>query len=355
MRSVARWVAYSLIFLLTLEALARLDDWVSDGAPLAGNHDIDTVFVSAPGIKAGKPGAHFGKWHMNSLGFRGPEPVAGRRNVLVYGASESFGVYESPEQEYPRQLARQLDAAHPGAYNVLNAAVPGLRIGRMGYLDHIIKQTSPSHLIVYPTPAAYIGVDKPFCDEPASWPTDLRNQVPPRSRLKGKLEQVAKQIVPQALMTRLKAFGIWQATREATVLEHLPDAAMQAFEKDLRCVVERARRAGATPVLVTHGNYFGDQITPDNRPMLVAWRRFYPELSEAGFIDMEARANQLIKQVAHDEPGTVLVDIDGVVPPGPKHYADFVHFTDEGARLLANRLSTAILAAPNAPSAVKQP
>ena len=31
MRSVARWVAYSLIFLLTLEALARLDDWVREG------------------------------------------------------------------------------------------------------------------------------------------------------------------------------------------------------------------------------------------------------------------------------------------------------------------------------------
>ncbi len=352
LRTAARWVAYSLIFLLTLEALARLDDWVSDGASLTGNHDIDTVFVSAPGVKAGKPGAHFGKWHMNSLGFRGPEPVAGRRNVLVYGASESFGIYEGPEQEYPRQLARLLDDAQPGVYNVLNAAVPGLRIGRMGYLDHILKQASPSHLVVYPTPAAYIGVDKPFCSEPANWPTELSTHQAQRLRLKGKLELVAKQAVPEWLMTGMKEFGIWQATREGTVIDHLPEAAMQAFEKDLRCVVERARRADATPVLVTHGNYFGDQITPDNRPMLVAWRRFYPELSEAGFLDMEARANQLIKQVARDEPGAVLVDIHGVVPPGPKHYADFVHFTDEGARLLATKLSTAILAAPNP---VKQP
>lgn len=345
--TVARWVAYSLIFLLTLEALARLDGWVSDGAPLMGNHDIDTVFVSAPGVKAGKPGAHFGKWHMNSLGFRGPEPVAGRRNVLVYGASESFGIYEGPEQEYPRQLARLLDDAQPGAYNVLNAAVPGLRIGRMGYLDHILKQASPSHLVVYPTPAAYIGVDKPFCAEPAHWPTELNANTSPRPRLKGKLEQVAKQAAPEWLMTGLKEFGIWQATRDGGVMESLPGEALEAFEQDLRCVVERARRAGAIPVLVTHGNYFGGQITPDNRFMLVAWRRFYPELSEAGFLDMEARANQLIKQVAQEEPGVVLVDIEGVVPPGPKHYADFVHFTDEGARMLAKQLGTAILAAPN--------
>lgn len=350
--TAARWVAYSLIFLLTLEALARLDDWVREGAPLTGNHDIDTVFVSAPGVKAGKPGAQFGKWQMNSLGFRGPEPVAGRRNILVYGASESFGIYEGPDQEYPRQLARLLDAAQPGAYNVLNAAVPGLRIGRMGYLDHILKQAPASHLIVYPTPAAYIGVDKPFCDEPATWPSTLSTPDAPRPRLKGKVELVAKQVMPEPLMTALKEFGIWRATREATVIDRLPDVAMQAFERDLRCVVERARQAGTTPVLVTHGNYFGDQITPENRPMLVAWRRFYPDLSEAGFLDMEARANQIVQRVAQSESGTILVDIRQAVPPGPQHYADFVHFTDEGARLLAMQLSAAILASP---AATKQP
>lgn len=352
LRTAARWVVYSLIFLLTLEALARLDDWVREGAPLVGNHDIDSVFVSAPGIKVGKPGAHFGKWQMNSLGFRGPDPLPGRRNVLVYGASESFGIYENPDQEYPRQLARLLDATQPGAYNVLNAAVPGLRIGRMAYLERILGQVSPSHLIVYPTPAAYIGVDKPFCAEPAAWPTDLRSNASLRLRLVGKLELVAKQIAPEQLMTGLKEFGIWQATRGIAIIDRLPDTALEALEQDLRCVIERARRSGATPILVTHGNYFGDQITSENRPMLVAWRRFYPELSETGFLDMEARANQLIRQVAHDEPGTVLIDIREVVPPGPKHYADFVHFTDEGARLLAARLSAAILAEP---SPEKQP
>lgn len=342
LQTAARWVAYSLIFLLSLEGMARLDDWVRDGAPLAGNHDIETVFVSAPGAKAGKPGARFGKWQMNSLGFRGPEPAKDRLNVLVYGASESFGIYEGPQQEYPRQLERLLDAARPGAYNVLNAAVPGLRIGRMGYLDHILQKSPASHLVVYPTPAAYIGIDKPFCAEPASWPAELRPSNTPRSRLAGKAETVAKQVMPEALMTALKEFGIWRATRNLVVLDRLPDPAMRAFEEDLRCVVDRARRAGARPVLLTHGNYFGATITPENRPMLVAWRRFYPELSEAGFLDMEARANEVIRRVARNE-GATLVDTAQAVPAGPKHYADFVHLTDDGARLVAQELSEAIL------------
>lgn len=347
LNTAARWVAYSLIFLLSLEGLARLDDWVREDAPLLGNHDIDTVFVSAPGVKAGKPGARFGKWEMNSLGFRGPEPVAGRKNILVYGASESFGIYEGPGQEYPRQLARLLDAAQPDTYNVLNAAVPGLRVGRMGYLDRILRQAPASHLIVYPTPAAYIGVDKPFCAEPAVWPNHLRTPDMPRSRLLGKVETLAKQVMPEPLMTTLKEVGIWRATRNLTVIDRLPEAALQAFEADLRCVVERARKAGAKPVLLTHGNHFGEEITEQNRPMLVAWRRFYPELSEPGFLDMEARANQVIRLVAQTE-GAVLVDIAQAVPPGPRHYADFVHFTDEGARLVADQLSRAILPAPSA-------
>lgn len=347
LNTVARWAAYSLIFLLSLEGLARLDDWVREDAPLLGNHDIDTVFVSAPGVKAGKPGARFGKWEMNSLGFRGPEPLVGRKNILVYGASESFGIYESPEQEYPRQLARLLDAAQPGAYNVLNAAVPGLRVGRMGYLDRILRLAPPSHLIVYPTPAAYIGVDKPFCAEPAVWPNHLRTPDAPRSRLQGKVETLAKQVMPAPLMTALKEFGIGRATRNLVVIDQLPDAALLAFETDLRCVVDRARKAGATPVLMTHGNHFGTAITEQNRPMLVAWRRFYPELTESGFLDMEARANQVIRLVAQTE-GARLVDIAQAVPPGPQHYADFVHFTDEGARLVADQLSRAIVSTPSA-------
>lgn len=345
--TVARWGLYCLIFALSLEGLARLDDWVQDDAPLAGNHDIETVFLTAPGVKVGKPGAHFGKWQMNSLGFRGPEPADGRHNIVVYGASESFGIYESPEHEYPRQLAQLLDDARPNAYNVLNAAVPGLRIGRMAYLERILQHGPISHLVVYPTPAAYIGVDKPFCLEPVHWPENLSPASGTRPRLQGKLEPIVKQVMPEPMMTALKSFGIWRATRDGGVIDRLPEAAMQAFEADLRCVAERARRVGATPVLVTHANYFGKQITPGNRPMLIAWRRFYPELSEASFLDMEARANESIRQVARSTPGAILVDAADKLPPGPKHFADFVHFTDAGASVLAEQLSQAILSHPS--------
>lgn len=350
LRTVARGLVYLLLFLLTLEGLARLDDWLREGASPLRNHDIEAIFHTEPGRKVGIPGAHFGKWHMNSLGYRGPEPQPGRINVITYGASETFGVYESPEQEYPRQLERLLNEGAARAHNVVNIAVPGLRIGRMAYLDQAMRQLQPAYVVVYATPAAYIGVDKPFCqpDEAKASPSqatpatsDAASQ-PWRWRLAGKLDLVFKKTAPAWLMTRMKEAGIWYASRKLTVQPRVDDAAVQALRTDLQCVIDHVRAQGARPVLVTHATLFGQAVTPETHAMLVAWRRFYPDLAEAGFLDLERRANQATRELAARQADVLLVDGDQAVSPGAAHFADFVHFTDLGAREMAAAIATVL-------------
>jgi hypothetical protein len=55
-------------------------------------------------------------------------------------------------------------------------------------------------------------------------------------------------------------------------------------------------------------------------------------LNEYGFIDMEARMNDAIRDLA--------IDADAHVAPGPPTFADFTHLTDEGSqpRELASNL-----------------
>lgn len=350
MKSVVRFALYSLIFLVTLEGLARLDDWVSEGAPLTGNHDIETIFISQPGSKVGKPGAQFGKWQINSLGFRGPELEAGRIPIAVYGASETFGIYESEGKEYPRQLESRLNQGASKGYNVVNLAVPGLRIGRTGYLDESLKKVKPKYVVVYPTPAAYIGVSQGFCEGARqAGSSQAPSQVaalpqPHRSRLAGKVDTVIKQAAPIWLMTSLKEIGLWRATRNLDVKERVDEAAIQAYEADLRCVMDTIRAHGARPVMVTHATMFGEAVTPETQHMLVAWRRFYPDLAEGGFLDLERRANAVVRRLASSSPDAVLVEADKLVPGGPANFADFVHFTDAGAGLLAAGLAQAIRA-----------
>ena len=144
-------------------------------------------------------------------------------------------------------------------------------------------------------------------------------------------------------MTALRRFSIWVDTRDVDVMEHIPEASLDAFRSDLLCVTELVRSRGAEPVLLTHATYFGSEIEPEDEEMMLAWRRFYPELSEAGFIDLEKRANDAIRSIGHDA-GVNVVDSARLIPRGPKYFADFVHFTDLGAARMATLIAEQISA-----------
>jgi lysophospholipase L1-like esterase len=335
-----RTLAYGALAAATLEIAARVDDFVGSGAPVLKPYTINTLFRPSPFGREGVPGARFGKWQMNSMGYRGPEPHDGRTNVLTFGASETFGLYESADQEYPRVLEARLNELSPQGYNVINTALPGMRIGRVGYLERAIEQTRARHVVVYPSPANYIGTEKAFCEQtsrPVMSPYGLGEKV----RLAGKLEQQAKKIIPSGVQDALRSLSIRWATRNRPLLQRVPESTLQALREDLECIVQTAKKHGASTILVTHATYFGAALEAGDEPMLVAWRRFYPELLDEGFIDLERRANEVIRSVAinHQLP---LVDAASSIPRGPEHFADFVHFSDKGAAALGHLIAAAI-------------
>ena len=93
-----------------------------------------------------------------------------------------------------------------------------------------------------------------------------------------------------------------------------------------------------TPIFLTHASRFHNPLTAEDEDLLVAWRKFYPMLSERGFIDMEKRMNEATKALGA-EHGYTVVDIAPEIPAGSKYFADFTHFTDDGSRLFAEVLS----------------
>ena len=342
-KSVLRVAGYIALGFVTLEIAARIDDFIRLDAPLLEPYTINRLFRPSPNGREGVPLKSFGKWQMNTLGYRGPQPVTGRQNVLAFGASETFGLYESAGQEFPRLLEERLNATRPSEFNVINIALPGIRIGRVAYLEEALKRTTPRYVIIYPSPANYIGTTSPFCRE-ASKPVATPSSPLDHVRLTEKMNQLIKKSVSQPLMTAARRFGIWLATREHPPMDRVPESSVSAFRDDLICAVRTAQRHGAEPILVTHATYFGSHLKAEDEPMLTAWRRFYPELREEGFLDLERRANDAVRSVANDER-LALVDAAAIVPPGPRYFADFVHFTDLGAAKIADGIAPAI--APN--------
>ncbi len=82
-------------------------------------------------------------------------------------------------------------------------------------------------------------------------------------------------------------------------------------------------------------------LIPPRRPVLTAWRKFYPSLTEDGLLDMERRMSDQVRSIGAREHVPVL-DAATHIPPGAVDFAEFVHFTTAGANALATLVANEI-------------
>ena len=345
LRRAARWALLAVACLLTLEAAARVDDWLSYGAPLFGNYDIDQLFQATPGGLRGVPHGRYAKWQLNSRGYRGPEirSDSGQIRIVTYGASETFGIYEDPGQEFARVLERDLNAAsHAGNFEVVNAGIPGMRVGSgISYLQEIGATLHPRAVIIYPTPTHYIGVARPYCERAVDAPSIPPRQAP-ELRVLEKARDRLKELLPPTVLTWLRKASIAWSVRDRTVLERVAPASLDAFRSDLECAIRATREIGAVPILVTHANRFGAVARPDDDYWLTGWRLQYPDLRQQGLLTLETSANAVIRSVAHGED-VPLVDAATALSGDGRNFADHAHFTDLGSQRMARLLELAVL------------
>jgi hypothetical protein len=75
---------------------------------------------------------------------------------------------------------------------------------------------------------------------------------------------------------------------------------------------------------------------------MVGWIRFYPRATAETLLDMEQQAQAIVQRVAGDL-GLSVVDVQAAVGKEPGLYADFSHFTDQGATRAAAALAAELL------------
>lgn len=324
-----------VLVLLTLEASARVDDYLQFGAPLTGPFDIETIYEYDELGRRGKPNARYQKWKLNKFGFRGPDPVPGKLTIAVLGASETFGLYESEDMEYPRQLETVLQGRFGEGVQVASISFAGMSIGQaLIRLEESLRATGADLLLVYPSPASYI---MPPAGE---WRLggDPGRGLFGSLRITARLRDLFKQTIPPRIQTAIRA---WQADRAFSPEERwqtIPRENVDRFRHDLNELAEAAADLGVEVVLATHATRFGDEVLPEEKDLLVSWRKFYPRLEEEGFLDMERRLNDVVRQLGRRRD-LVVIEVAGKIEPGPENFADFVHFTDKGAHEMAGILA----------------
>lgn len=339
----AAWLL--LVAISTLEVAARIDDWVHFDAPPLGNYDFDRLFrLTDRGIR-GVPNGRYLRWRLNSEGLNGPEirPDAGQARVVIYGASEAFGIYEDTGKEFPRVLEAELNAqTHGSPHEVVNAGIPGMRVGSgITFLRELHDRLRPNAVVIYPTPTHYIGVTRPYCGREPRILTQPETQLPDL-RVFGKMKDQIKRSLPIATMTWLRSASIAWQMRGKKPLSRAAPASLKAFEVDLQCAVATVRSLGMVPILATHASRFGGSNSQDDAAWLTGWRQQYPEMREDGFIDLEMRANETIRKVA-ERNNVALVDAAAVLNGHAEWFADHAHFNNEGAAKMAALLGPSVI------------
>ncbi len=357
---VAALFALAIIFLLCLELTARIEDWVRYRTPIATRitSQTDLLVRDTAGVH-GRPGARYQKWALNSLGFRGPElrvRESTMLRVVTAGASETFGLYESPGREYPRQLEDSLGArlavrascarTGSGRVEVINAALPGMSLPTATRdIDVRLRSFRPDVVVLYPTPVQYLDFALP---RPAQPDTSPGAGLLPRarslhSRSLARLKSQLKTLVPDAVARELRLRRTASRLRDKAPgwrFERIPMNRLAQFERDLEVAVRAVHAIGARPLLVTHGNAFA--AGTGNADLLAEWEQFYPRATGTTIIAFDSAARVATLAVAR-RSGAGVIDLLYRLPRNERDvFEDYAHFTDRGAGLIAGAIAREI-------------
>ncbi len=345
MRAAGNWLAALAIAAFALELTVRIDDWAQFGVPLSAPAvALEELSVrDSLGMHA-RSGAWFRQFHINSLGFRGPEVTidsASNSIVVATGASETFGLYESQGREWPRQLEDSLHACGAPA-TVLNAAFAGMSLPTVQQ-DYALRiaRLRPAFVVYYPTPMQYMVGDP----EPAKPTTHAPEPLPRwRSRAYPRFRDAFKRATPVPILDLLRRISTHR-TRTAlgiTASDSVDPGRLDAFESDIRNLIGAIRSGGSEPVIVIHRNRFTDTTSADARLQLRAWERFYPEFTGTAILRFDGEAALRIAEVGKDSGVLVVDPLSALRAIGDSAFSDYAHFTDRGAAAVAGTTARAL-------------
>ncbi len=347
-KKTLKWASVAVLFVVVLELCARLDDLLTWGAPFTANYTSEILRVADQYGFHNRPNAKFQKWQINAFGFRGPEITkekpAGVTRVIIVGASETFGLHESENMEFPAQMQIILDSLYPGQFEVVNAACVGMTPPRIRhYFESWLEQFQPDVVMYYPSPAFYLDNDVP--PDSADWEKLSAWRPAHEWRLVGKAKIVLKSFIPmswQIPLQKLEMDRLRKNHPKDWVFQHIPSDRIVTFHRHLKELVGVVEAAGTRFILSTHVSRFGDSLTTVDERHLLGANRFYPRASEQALLEVDSAANQAVREVAQ-EMDVPLVEMTDHVPPKGEYFADASHFTDEGARLTAKAFVDVLL------------
>jgi len=327
------WLA---LLTVCLEASVRISDLARYSSPISGSAaSVDDLLIADSTGLHGRANEQFERYRINNLGYRGPDldlSVRPSKLVLVMGSSESFGLPESPDMEWPRQLEAILRANCAADVSVINAAFAGVSVpAATQNLRGRITPLQPDAIIYYPQPTGYLFNRAPSPVSPQN-PAPLPSF---RFRFPERLRSHIKQQIPPRLLTALREQKTSAARSRSEMFSAFPAERLISFERDLTVFVTESQSVSSVTVLVLPQNRFSDTTSARERDWLRAWEKLFPKASASLLLTFYNAGANSVRGVA-ESLGAHLASPDlGIGEDRSKRFADTVHFTDDGASIVA--------------------
>ena len=307
------------------------------------------------GIIHNVPNAKYEKWEINSFGFRGKEINLEKREdqfrIVCLGASETFGLYESKDKEWPSQLGEMLKDQFPRV-EVINASVIGLNFNkRKDYVEKYILPLKPDIMIILNQRFVLFvkdmirGLGRGDSVNQVK-EREIKNPIKvllSRGKALSKLDKAIGRCLPKSLSTAISMWRLREKIRRKEKrhlvnkepMDEVPGNIVLEYEKDLRLFIQYLKENNILPVLSTYPSL----ITPFNKEfhknLLLATRHvFCIELSENGLMDASRKLNDAVRRVG-EEHHLLFVDNDRLIPKTLEYFGDNFHYTNKGAEFIA--------------------
>lgn len=340
LRLLLRQLGFATAILAGAEISSRVNDWIRYDVPLSANpnRERDLVLPEWWGYR-GRPHGRYRKWQLDANGFRVIPNLtnlqADEPRLLILGASETFGLYESPGNEYPAQLARALQAEQH--VQVINAAMAGITLKSLiVYWDHWAGNFDAKQVVIYPSPQFYLDNESPTLSANPQRGEPELSVLDFRPRLLDRLKDIYHQL-PAWVKSYREEWVIHRETAgksAAWFFSEVPEDRLNQFEHDLRQLLAHVRQRGAEPILLTHARSVTSPLLTTDENQLRAMRMFFPRAVAQTLLRFEEQANDVIRKVAADEH-VVLIDVDHALSGQRGLFADLFHFNDAGAAKMA--------------------
>lgn len=364
-KKIFRYLIAIVLFCIFVELTARFDDWLKYDAPFWGTYSsLRLRSWDEEGTRINIPGGDFEKWKNNSAGFRGPEisveKKPGKTRIVCLGASESYGLYESPDMEWPAQLRMDLDSTK---FEVINVASVGLpMVQYFDYLRKYVLKYSPDAAILYIEPVSYVAARERGINNPESIIKNPKQQRAARQRgIRGKLntwfrsvpklQRAIKQFLPRSIMAEYNRRTAEKMVKSAeitylkgmTPLDVVPAEIIEEYKTELKKIISLLLNNDCQPILCTYPSLIDGGMTEGNMTVLLEARRFVVELSLDGMANAAKQLNEANRTVALEE-NLPLIELENAVPRNKTYFADNVHYTDAGAEIVARTVAEYIRA-----------